>query len=200
MHTVNLLTNLVEHHEVLAYGLIFLGLILEGEMVVIATGILAHLGALNIWFALIFILAGAIFKIFFGYNLGKFLFKKFNHSKFLQYLEKKVSRILPKFDRKPFWSIFISKFIASANYWVIIFAGYRGIRFKTYLKAEFLSTAIWAPLMLFLGYVFSYTALLVSREIWRFTLIILILVIAYIIFDKIVGWLYELFEELHGDI
>ena len=79
MHTVNLLISLVEHHQVFAYGLIYLGLIFEGEIFIISTGILAHLGALNFWFSLLFILLGGFSKTILGYALGNFLFKRFNH-------------------------------------------------------------------------------------------------------------------------
>ena len=61
MHTVNLLTALVEHHQVLAYFVIFLGLIIEGEIFLISTGILAHLGALDIRFVIFFVFCGIQF-------------------------------------------------------------------------------------------------------------------------------------------
>jgi len=197
MHTVKLLTNLVEHHQVLAYGLIFVGLIFEGEFVLISTGILAHLGALNFWFALCFIYAGGACKTMLGYYIGRLINNKFHNKKILRYLEKRVFDIMPNFKEKPFWSIFISKFIMGINHIVIIFSGYEKIKFKKYLKAEGFSTLIWAPLLLSLGYFFSYTALNVSREIWRFSLIILVLVLAFIIIDKFIGWLYLIFQEFY---
>ena len=195
MHTVKLLTNLVEHHQVLAYILIFFGLIFEGEVVIITTGILIHLGAITGWIAVLFILAGAVFKIFFGYNLGRFFFNKCSEKKFVKYVDRKVSKIMPRFKEKPFWSLFISKFITGANYWVIVYSGYHKINLRTYLKAEFLSTVIWAPLLLSLGYVFSYTALHVSREITKFTLIVVLFTIGFVLLDKFAAFLYWLFEE-----
>ena len=58
METLNLLTGLVENHQVLAYILIYLGIIFEGDLFLISTGILAHLGALDFGFSLAFILLG----------------------------------------------------------------------------------------------------------------------------------------------
>jgi membrane-associated protein len=199
MHTVNLLINLVEHHQVLAYIIIFFGLIFEGELIVISTGILAHLGALNFWFSLFFILLGGLSKTFIGYALGKFLYKKFNHNRFFRYIQKQVYSILPRFKTKPFWSIFISKFIMWANNIVIIFSGYEKIDYKKFLKAEIIATLVWAPLLLSLGYFFSYTALHISRDIWKFSMVVLILFIIFILFDKLVSWLYELFEEFYNE-
>jgi membrane protein DedA with SNARE-associated domain len=86
-----------------------------------------------------------------------------------------------------------------ANNIVIIFCGYEKINYKKFLKAEIIATAIWAPLLLTLGYIFSYTALHVSREIWRFSMVILVLFIIFILFDKLVSWVYELFEEFYDE-
>ncbi len=197
MHTVNLLTRLVENHQILAYGIIYLGLIFEGEVVVISVGILAHLGALNFWFALFFILLGGFSKTFILYALGGFLFKKFNHHKFFRYIQKRVYTVFPRFKAKPFWNIFISKFIMGVNYLVVIFSGFEKIEYKEFLKAEISSTVIWAPIMLSLGYLFGITALNVSREIWRFSMVVVVLFILFILFDKLVTWLFEVFEEYY---
>ena len=199
MHTVKFLTILVEQHQVLAYALIFIGLIFEGEVVLISTGILSHLGALNIWFTLCLVIFGVLTKTFLGYYVGKTIHNKWHETKFLKYIEKKVLNIMPHFDQKPFWSIFVSKFIFGVNNMVIIFSGYKKINYKKYLKAELSSTIIWAPLLLLLGYFFSYTALHVSKEIWRFSLIILIFVILFFLFDKLIGWIYEIFEEFYDE-
>ncbi|KKS04391.1 MAG: hypothetical protein UU82_C0024G0007 [Candidatus Nomurabacteria bacterium GW2011_GWC2_41_8] len=198
MNTVNLLIRLVEHHQVLVYFLIFVGIIFEGEFILLCTGILMYLGALNFYFTFIFVLMGGLSKTFLGYYIGSFIYNKWNHIKFFKYIEKRVFNIMPHFEQKPFWSIFVSKFIMM-NHMVIVYAGYKKIDFKKYLKAEILATAIWAPLLLSLGYVFSYTALQVSREIWRFSMVVLVLFIMFILFDKLVSWLYELFEEFYND-
>jgi membrane protein DedA with SNARE-associated domain len=185
----------VEHHQIIAYGIIFLGLLLEGELFLICTGILVHLGALNIWVSLAVVILGVLSKPLVGYELGVFLFKIFNHHKFFKYIQRRVYSILPRFKTKPFWSIFASKFIVGANNIVIIFSGFERIDYKKFLKADLSATAIWAPFMLLLGYIFSYTALQVSKEIWQFLVVILLLYAVFIIFDKLISWLYELTEE-----
>jgi membrane-associated protein len=181
------------------YAVIFVGMIFEGEFFLISTGILAHLGALNFWFALVFVLLGAFSKTILGYALGEFIYKTFNHHKFLSYIQKRVYTVLPRFKIKPFWSIFVSKFIIGSNHVVIIFSGYEKINYKKYLKAEISSTIIWAPLLLSIGYIFSYTALHISREIWKFLMVVLILFIIFVLFDKLVSWLYELSEEFYDE-
>ncbi len=199
MHTINILTSLVAHHQILAYCFIFVGLVFEGEFFVISTGILAHLGALNFWFSLFFIFMGGLGKTVLGYYIGGVINRKWSDSKIVRYLEKRVHHFMPRFQRKPFWSIFLSKFIFGANHIVIIFAGFRKINYRKFLKAEILSTAIWAPLLLSIGYFFSYAALQISHEIWRFLLLILLFIGIFIFLDKLFGSIYELFEELYGN-
>ncbi len=200
MHTVNFLVRLVEHHQVLAYLILYIGLIFEGELFLISTGILTHLGAFNFWASLVFLLLGGLSKTFFGYALGEFLCKKFNHHRFFKFVQKRVYNVLPRFKTRPFWSIFISKFIMGTNHFVIIFSGYEKIDYKKFLKAEISATVIWVPLMLSLGYFFSYTALHVSKDIWKFLAVVLVLFIIFILIDKLITWFYEIYEEFYDNV
>jgi membrane-associated protein len=200
MHTVNLLIHLVENHQLLVYFIIFLGLIVEGEVLVISTGVLVHLGALPLWPSLFVVLSGGFSKTFLGYYVGTVIRAKWSHVKFFKFFEKRVREIVPKFKERPFWSIFVSKFIISANNIVILFSGFEKINFKRYLKAETFANLVWAPGLLALGYFFSYTALNVSREISRFSLVVLLLVILYITIDKLIGWAFQLFEEFYDNV
>jgi membrane protein DedA with SNARE-associated domain len=201
MDTIQALSYLIENNQIVAYLFIFLATILEGELVAISAGILVLLGALNFWIALLAIFCGGVIKTFLGYALGKLLNEKFNNNKFFQYLERKVFAVMPHFEQKPFWSIFISKFLMM-NHVVILFAGYRRINFKKYLKAELVSTAIWAPSMLLLGYFFSYAAFQVSKKLSEFFLIIILFVIAFFLVEKLISLLYDVFEHIlhdHGE-
>ena len=199
MHTIQILNHLVASNQPLAYCLIFFIVIIEGEVTAISAGILILLGALNFWFSLFIIFCGGMIKTLLGYYFGGFLYKKYNNSKLFQYIEKKVFSIMPDFKRNPFRHSFISKFILGLNHLVLVFSGYQKINFKTYLKAELSSTFLWTFLMLTLGYFFSYTALYVSHELWRFALIVLLLIIGFLSFDRLIAWLYELFEEFYNN-
>lgn len=200
MHTVKFLSTLIEHHQIVAYAFIFLGLIFEGEIVVITTGVLSYLGVLDFWLSLTLIFSGSFVKTFALYYLGEFFGKKFGHHKFFQYIERRVQYFMPRFKQNPFWSIFVSKFIMGTNYIVILFSGFSKIKFKTFLRAEIISTIIWAPLLLSLGFFFSETALSYSREIGRFSLIIVSLLMIFLFFDKLVATSYRVFEFFKNGI
>jgi len=198
MHTVQVLSHVVENNQLFAYLLIFLVTIVEGEIIAISAGIMILLGALNFWICLLAILCGGTIKTFLGYYIGKTLNEKFNNHRFFRYVEKKVFTIMPHFEQKPFWSIFISKFLL-INHLVIIFAGYKKIIFKKYLQAEVISTVIWAPGLLLLGYFFSYAAIRLSGEISDFLLIIVLFIIGFFLLDKLITLLYDVFENLLND-
>ena len=194
MDTVQALSHLVENNQILAYLLIFVVTIFEGEVIAISAGILILLGALNFWLCLLALLCGGFLKTLFGYSLGRFLQNKFNHNRFFRYIEKKVLSIMPHFEEKPFWSIFISKFIMM-NHVVIVFSGYKKVRFKKYLQAEIISTIIWALSLLALGYFFSYAAIRVSKQISGFFLIIVLFIIGFFLLEKLISLLYDFFEN-----
>ena len=199
MHTVKFLAQLVEYHVVWIYTLIFLGLVVEGEFILLCTGILLSLRALELPPTLIVVFGGAFTKTFLGYYLGRCIDRKWANTKFLKYIEKHVKKIMPHFERRLFWSIFISKFLM-VNHIVIIFAGYKKINFRKYFKAEFISTLIWAPGLLTIGYFFSLTALYISHEITEFTLIVLVLIALFLILDRVVSWAYQFLEEMYESV
>jgi membrane protein DedA with SNARE-associated domain len=196
MHTVQFLARLVEHHDILVYALIFLGVLIEGEFVILCSGILIHLGALSLPFTFLLIFVAGLCKTFLGYSIGVFIREKWRKVTLVRYIEKHVSNMMPHFQKKPFWSIFISKFLM-INHAVIIFAGYKKVDFRKYLKAELISTSLWAPGLLIIGYFFSYAAIRVSHEVWEFSLIVLGLIALFIILDKLVSWAYQVFEEFY---
>jgi len=200
METINFFTELIAQHQVLAYCVIFLGLVVEGEFFLICSGILVHLGAVNLWIVLVAVLAGGMGKTLLGYYLGTVIKTHWGNVRFFKYMEKRVRRLMPRFREKPFWSIFLSKFILGANHIVVLFAGFERVNFKKYVTAEAFSTLIWAPAILTLGYLFSYTALSVSQEVSRFSLIVLVLFILFMLFDKLIGLLYEMFEEIYEQV
>lgn len=194
MNTINALSNFVAGNELLAYILIFLGLIIEGEVVVIFCGILAHLGGLSIITSFFVGILGIVSKSYLGYQLGAYLERKYPRNRFLRYIESKILYYLPHFKDRPFWSIFLSKFIYGINHFAIILSGYLKINFRTFFKAEFSSSIIWLIEFLTLGFYFSYAAVGFSHDIRKFSIIVILFIVAFLLFDKFIAFLYEIFK------
>jgi len=177
------------------YILICLGVILEGEIVVILAGIFAHLGSINIPMAILATFIGGGIKSIIGYSFGYYLQKNHSDNKIVSSTENHINHFLPNFNNKPFISIFLSRFLILGMYWfTLIFSGYRKIKMKTFIKAEILSLLAWSIVMLSLGYFFSYTAISISRDVRNFLGIILIFFIAFFVLEKIIAFIVGLFE------
>ncbi len=185
----------VELHSVLAYFLIILGVIIEGEVVVIIAGIFAHLGSLNIFIAFIATVFGGGLKSVIGYSLGFYLQKNHSSHSVINQSERRVNYFLPRFEYRQFWSIFLSRFLILGLHWFsLIFSGYKKINIRTFTEAELASLLVWSSSVLVLGYFFSYTAFSISHDVRKFIGIILICFIAFFIIEKIVAFIIELFS------
>jgi membrane protein DedA with SNARE-associated domain len=140
-------------------------------------------------------LLGGIIKSILGYLIG-FHLTKHSEKPMLCDIEKRISYFLPRFEEKPFFSIFISRFfILGIGWFTLIFSGFKRIPLKIYVKAEILSLLVWSIFVIFLGYTFSYTALSISRDVRNFLAIILICFILFFILEKIIAFIVELIEK-----
>ncbi len=193
--SITAIRHFVEVHAIIVYLIILLGVIIEGEIVVIFAGIFSHLGSINIFIAFAAVVLGGAMKSLLGYSLGFLLNKYHSHKPFMHKIERRISYFLPRFKDKPFWSIFISRFfILGIGWFTVLFSGYKKIPLKIYIKAESLSLALWSTGVLAIGYFFSYTALSISRDVRKFIGIILIFFILFFIAEKIIAVIVELFN------
>ena len=193
--SINAIRHFVEVHSIIVYLVIFLGVIIEGEIVVIFAGIFSYLGSLNIFIALFAVITGGVMKSFLGYSIGLYLSRCHSDKSFLSKMERRISYFLPRFTERPFWSIFVSRFfILGIGWFTLLYSGYKKIPVKIYIKAESYSLAIWSVGVITLGYFFGYTALSINYDIRNFLLVILICFILFFILEKIIAFLIELFE------
>jgi len=194
--SINLIRYFVEAHAIIIYLIIIIGVILEGEIVVILAGIFSHLGSINPIIALFCVIIGGATKSFLGYAIGLHLQNKHSHRPFLGKIERRISYFLPHFNEQPFWSIFVSRFFLLGMGWfTLVFSGYRKVPIKIYAKAEAFSLAIWSVGVLALGFFFSYTALSISKDVRNFLGIILVFFIGFFILERVIALIIELFEE-----
>lgn len=193
--SINLIKYFVGDHALIAYAIIFLGIILEGEIVVIFAGIFAGLGSLDLLISFFTILLGGSTRSLLGYIIGAYLEKKHSNKSFLKNLERRIMYVFPHFTDRPFWSIFISRFfILGVGFLTLVFSGYKKIPLRIYAKAEGISLVLWSLLMLGLGYFFSYTALSISRDIRNFIGLIFAFFIIFFIVEKVIMFIIELFN------
>jgi membrane protein DedA with SNARE-associated domain len=195
MGYAQLIYSYMEGHLALAYALILIGIIVEGELMLIVLGILAHTKLIPASVALTIAATGATIKTFLGYQIGACIKKYIPKNKLFDFIEKRVLLTFPHFTEKPFWSLFFSKFVYGLNHFTIIFAGYTGSKWKTYLTAEFVSSVAWIVIMFSIGYFFSYTAFGLSTDIRKVALYILIGIIGFLLISRLVNLIIEFIES-----
>jgi membrane-associated protein len=193
MITLSYIRHFVELHSHIAYIFIILGVIIEGEVAVIFAGIFANLGSLNFFVALIATIVGGVIKSIIGYSVGAYLQRKHSNLWIIKQAEHRIHYFLPRFTERPFWSVFVSRFLILGLYWfTLIYSGYKKIERDVFIKAEAASLAIWSVGVLSLGFFFSFAALSVSRDVRNFLLIILACFVAFFIIERIVAFIIEL--------
>jgi len=195
MLTIHYIKEFALLHAHLIYLLILLGVVIEGEIAVILAGIFAHLGSINLVVAVYVIFIGGGIKSFIGYSIGSYLQNHHSNSAILYKIERRVNHSFPRFDKRPFWSIYLSRFLLFGIYWfALIFAGYKKTNLHTFIKAELYSLVSWTFVMISLGYFFSYTAISISRNVRNFFGFIIIFFIGFFILEKIIALFINLFE------
>ncbi len=194
MISFHAITTFVQNHELVGYIIVFLGVFLEGEFTLLVAGVLAHLSAFTFGEAYLVALAGGLTKTIVGYRFGRFLRAKYPKSRFFRFVVRKVNTLLPQFKERPFWSIFISKFIFGLNNLVLIYAGFAKVRRSMYYRAELISNVTWSFLVLGLGFVFSVAAFNISHDIRKFMLLFFAFLIGFIIVQRIIHFIIEIAE------
>lgn len=198
--SIGAIRHFIEIHAIIVYFVIFLGVLIEGEIVVIFAGIFSYLGSINIFVALISVILGGLSKSVLGYTVGYYLYSRHSQKPFMNKIERRISYFLPRFKERPFWSIFASRFfILGIGWFTLIYSGFKNIPLKIYAKAESYSLAVWSVGVLLLGFFFGYTALSISRDIRHVLLIILIFFISFFVLEKVIAFIFELFNSKDFD-
>lgn len=184
-HALSAFVSLMSEHRHWGYVVLFLGMILEGELFLMAAGVLAHIGALNIGTTFLVAYIGVLANDVIWYNIGAYLKEKHNHRRSIQWMENKTARLLVNTKEKPFKAMFISKFIAGLNHPTLVLLGFLKVDFKYFIKAQIFISFLWTLLFLALGFLFGYAAISFSHKLNKFLLVSFGLIISVLIVDRI---------------
>ncbi len=157
----------------IAYIILFIGMMFEGDTFLFIAGYLAHEG----YFALVPMLLTALWGIILGDNLWYSLGLKLRKSQsqktgwVLQSISGWAERLAKPFDdhlrENPFRAIFIAKFTYGFNRAVITRAGMLNLRWKTIEESDILATLLWMAVVGGLGY-FSSASLSYLKSYLRY--------------------------------
>lgn len=147
----------IQENPTLVYCFVFLGVILEGEGVILFSSIFAWQGLIS-WFML-----GAITII--GTIIGDVLWytggRKLKGTRVGIWLDKRYERyggaaLLEKIMARYHWYAILNKFMYFTTKPTIFLVGWHDFNAKKFLRITTYSTIIWAIVMLAVGYVFGY--------------------------------------------
>ncbi|HEY4510336.1 MAG TPA: VTT domain-containing protein [Candidatus Paceibacterota bacterium] len=173
----------------MSYILVFFGVIMEGEVTLFTSAFLTRQGFLNIGYASITLLLGALAGDLMWYALGT----RFGSS--TSFIMRWLNRVAGRFDnhitKSPIRTIFISKFTYGFHRAVLVRAGILGLPIKRIFRADFLVTVVWMIVVGGLGYALSASIPLVRKSVHLVESMFLIFFIGFIILEFIITKISE---------
>ena len=185
-----LLMHYLPSWQPIAYVLLFIGMMFEGDTILFIAAYLTHEG----YFALVPMLLTALWGIILGdnlwYSLGLKL-RKAPSGSMLQFVTKWAEGLTKPFDEhlreKPFRTIFISKFTYGFNRATITRAGMLNLKWKKIEESDILATLIWMSIVGGLGY-FSSASLGYLKNYLRYGEVsLLVAVILFFLIERFIA-------------
>lgn len=148
----------------LGYGIVFLGMIFEGDGILFAAAFLARERFFNLQTVIVVVLSGVLAGDLFWYHLGMAANRLF------PFVKRWATRLAAPLDNhltdRPFHSFLVSKFIFIGHA-VIARAGMMKMNMRTFIRADIPATLLWMIAVGSLGY-FSSVSLELLRRYLRF--------------------------------
>lgn len=151
------LLNLLTEYGHFGYLVLFFGMIVEGEFILLAAGFVASLGILNmplvVLVAGVGVIVGDICWFIAGRKVGPRFFDLAD--RFFIFNKKRIQYIREHFDGSGAKTIFISKFLWNLSHLTAALAGSVQMKFRRFLKADAAGAIIWTLIISMLGYLFG---------------------------------------------
>jgi len=196
-HSLDLFISTVEAHRYWGYWLLCVAMIFEGELFLIATGMLARLHAFDFFDSFLFALSGVLLGDMLWYFVGRILEFRYPHHHISLYVIQRVKKYLPDIERNPFHVIFLSKFLYGLNHSTLVVLGFLKTPFAHFMRVQFFASFIWSILFLTVGYVFGSVALTFTHRLRHFMLFAFISLIIVAVIIYLVDRFIEKAEQKH---
>lgn len=164
----------------IGYLIIFLGMILEGDIVLFTASFLTHQGFFDIGDMTVAILGGVLIGDIFWYAMGSRISGN-AQSFFARWIER-IAHFFDKHIRqRPFRTIFISKFAYGMHHALLARAGMIRLPFREFLRNDIAASALWILIVGGLGYGSSVSFIFLKHYL-RFTEVVILAGILLILF------------------
>jgi len=196
-HSLELFISTVEAHRYLGYGLLCVAMIFEGELFLIATGMLARLHAFDFFDSFFFALSGVLIGDILWYCIGRNLESRYPNHRISLFVIHRVKKYLPDIEKNPFHVIFLSKFLYGLNHSTLVVLGFLKVNFPHFIRIQFFSSFIWSLLFLTVGYAFGSVALTFTTKLRHFMIFAIISFILVAVVIYLVDQFIEKSEQKH---
>ncbi len=173
--------SLIEHYGYLA---VFFGVMLEsigvplpGETILIASGVLAQRGHLELWYAIPLGVLGAVVGDQIGYWIGREGGRPFvlRWGRYVRITPERLSRAEAFFARHGGKAVFFARFFAGLRVFGALVAGISRMHWRTFALYNALGGLVWATAAVVVGYLLGGSLSLVERWLGRATLLLAVL-------------------------
>ncbi|OGD24408.1 hypothetical protein A2Z10_01655 [Candidatus Azambacteria bacterium RBG_16_47_10] len=179
-------TNFSEVHRFLTYLLIFGGIFIEGEIVLIIAGVLIRAGNIDFFDTIIIAFIGTVAHDIFYWQLGRWFFAS-QKDRFFFLNVGKLGPFLTKIHKNDSY-IFTSKFTWAFNRLILIASGYGNMPMRKLLRHAVPAAFIWVVTLVSLGYIFADKTDLLKKNIttiiFSITLFVVVLYILENVFQR----------------
>jgi len=196
-HSLDLFIATVVAHQYWGYWLLCAAMIFEGELFLIATGMLARLHAFDFFDSFFFALSGVLLGDMIWYYAGRKLESRYPNHRISLFVIHRVKKYLPDIERNPFHVIFLSKFLYGLNHSTLVVLGFLKVPFAHFMRIQFYTSFIWSLLFLTVGYVFGSVALTFTHKLRHFMIFAFISLIIVVVIIYVVDLFIEKAEQKH---
>lgn len=147
-------------YQTLGYIIIFLGMMIEGDILLFTVGFLTYRGYFDIGIVLLIVSLGIVIGDNLWYVLGEVIKENSIFGRF-------ITRVIKPFDehlkKRTVWTIFISKFAYGSHRLTLLRAGMLRLPFKKFIEGDISASVVWILLIGGLGYISSASFFLIRR-------------------------------------
>ncbi|QQR82211.1 VTT domain-containing protein [Candidatus Campbellbacteria bacterium] len=172
----------LETYRLFAYAVIFIGLLLEGEVTLFLAALLVHQGFLNLYDTLALTLLGVFLGDLLWFTLGEHLSL---YKKISAWVEREAGRFDHIFQAHTFKSLLVTRFLYGLSRPTLIRMGMLRIPIKKFLEANIVTTLVWSSLVWIIAYALSASILSTRHFIPRLEAGIALIIIAIIVLNKL---------------
>lgn len=174
--------SLIEHY---GYLVVFFGVMVEsvgvplpGETILLASGLLAQRGHLDVGDAVLFGILGAVIGDQIGYWVGRERGRPFvlRWGRYVRITPERLGRAEAFFARHGGKAVFLARFFAGFRVFGALVAGISRMHWRTFFFWNALGGAVWAAAAVLVGYLLGGSLGLVERWLGRATLVLAALI------------------------